>query len=33
MVQTKYQSLEEQQTLLVDGEEVESVMTNLPFNK
>ena len=30
MVQTQYQSLEKKQTLLVDGEEVESVMTNLP---
>ena len=33
MVQTQYQSLEKKQTLLVDGEEVESVMTSLPFNK
>ena len=27
------ESLEKKQTLLVDSEEVESVMTNLPFNK
>jgi hypothetical protein len=32
-VQTQYQSLEKKQTLLVDGQEIESVMTNLPFNK
>ncbi len=33
MVQTQYQSLEKKQTLLVDGQEIESVMTNIPFTK
>ena len=33
MVQTQYQSLEKKQTLLVDGQEIESVMTSIPFAK
>ena len=33
MVQTQYQTLEKKQILLLDGQEIESEMTKLPFNK